>query len=176
VFEVDHPATQAWKRERVAALALPMSDAHVFAPIDFETESLREGLDAAGFDWTKPTMFSWLGVIPYLTVNAIEAMLRTIAGAAPGTEVVFDYKAHSSILDENGRKFIEIFGRLAAESGEPLQDEWTAAEIEMLIARCGLQVTDRPTRKDTIERYFAKRSDGLIPYSAQNVVAARVPL
>lgn len=50
VFEVDHPASQEWKRERVRTLALPLSDRHVFAPIDFETTTLREGLDAVGFD------------------------------------------------------------------------------------------------------------------------------
>jgi methyltransferase (TIGR00027 family) len=62
VFEVDHPATQAWKHQRMAVLALPINDRHIFAPVDFETETIRGGLDAAGFDWSQPTMFSWLGV------------------------------------------------------------------------------------------------------------------
>ena len=84
VFEVDHPATQTWKRERIATLALPISDHHVFAPVDFETESVRDGLDAAGFDWSVPTMFSWLGVTAYLEVHAIETMLRNVAVGRTG--------------------------------------------------------------------------------------------
>ncbi len=175
VFEVDHPATQAWKRERVTALALPMNVALVYAPIDFETESLRHGLDAAGFDWTKPTMFSWLGVTHYLTADAIETTLRTIADAAPGSEVTFDYRADESVLDENGKTFWRTFGQVAAKSNEPLQDEWTTIEIESLIVRCGLQVADQPTRDKTIELYFANRTDGLVPWSASSLVAARVP-
>ena len=171
---MDHPATQAWKRERLAALALPLSDAVVFAPIDFETQSLRHGLDAAGFDWTKPTMFSWLGVTHYLTADAIETTLRTIADAAPGSEVAFDYRADEAILDENGKTFWATFGLVAAQSGEPLQDQWTAVGIEALIARCSLQVADHPTREMTIERYFANRTDGLVPWSASSLVAARV--
>jgi methyltransferase (TIGR00027 family) len=175
VFEVDHPATQAWKRERATALALPMNVALVYAPIDFETESLRHGLDAAGFDWTKPTMFSWLGVTHYLTANAIETTLRTIADAASGSEVAFDYRADESVLDENGKTFWGTFGQVSAQSGEPLQDEWTAIEIESLIRRCGLQVADHPSRDKTIARYFADRTDGLVPWSASSLVAARVP-
>ncbi len=175
VFEVDHPATQAWKREGLAALALPLSDALVFAPIDFETQSLCHGLDAAGFDWTKPTMFSWLGVTHYVTADAIETTLHTIADAAPGSEVAFDYRADESVLDENGKAFWRTFSSVAAQSGEPLQGEWTAIEIEALIMRCGLQVADHPTREKTIERYFANRTDGLEPWSASSLVAARVP-
>lgn len=60
IFEVDHPASQAWKRERIAELGLPTYDSHAFAAVDFEVESLRDGLDAAGFDWEQPTLFSWL--------------------------------------------------------------------------------------------------------------------
>jgi methyltransferase (TIGR00027 family) len=175
VFEVDHPATQAWKRERVAALALPVSDGLVYAPIDFETESLRQGLDAAGFDWTKPTLFSWLGVTFYLTPDAIEATLRTIANATPSSEVAFDYRPNESILDDNGKKFWKAFAPVAAQSGEPLQDDWSRVDIEAVITRCGLQVADHPTRQETIERYFANRTDGLVPWSAESLVAARVP-
>ena len=175
VFEVDHPATQAWKRDRVAALALPASESLVFTPIDFESESLRHGLDAAGFEWTKPTMFSWLGVTHYLTSDAMETTLRTMADAAPASAVAFDYRADATVLDENGKTFWETFGRVAAQSGEPLQDEWTADQIETLITRCGLQVADHPTREETIERYFAGRIDGLVPWSASSLVAARVP-
>ena len=38
VFEIDHPASQAWKLERVRDLALPLSDSQVFVPVDFEAE------------------------------------------------------------------------------------------------------------------------------------------
>jgi methyltransferase (TIGR00027 family) len=175
VYEVDHPATQAWKRQRITALAPPLNDALVFAPIDFESESLRHGLDAVDFDWATPTMFSWLGVTHYLTADAIETTLRTIADAAPGSEVVFDYRADESVLDENGKTFWRTFGPVAAQSGEPLQDEWTADEIESLITRCALEVVDHPTREDAIDRYFANRTDGLVPWSASDLVTAKVP-
>ena len=85
IFELDHPSTQAWKRERAALLSLPENERHVFAPVDFETEDLRDVLDRAGFDWGKPTLFNWLGVVMYLTREAMTTTLRTLAGAGPGS-------------------------------------------------------------------------------------------
>src|SRR5690242_10867414 len=114
VFEVDHPASQAWKVERVSDLALPLSDAQVFVPVDFEAESLQDALRTAGFDWDQRALFSWPGVAPYLTASAIASTLRTIAGAATGSEVVFPYRTEEPVLDELGREFIRIYAPLAA--------------------------------------------------------------
>jgi methyltransferase (TIGR00027 family) len=174
VFEVDHPASQAWKLERVGDLALPLSDSQVFVPVDFEAEPLRDALRAAGFDWGQPALFSWTGVAPYLTAQAIESTLRTTAGAAPGSEVVFSYRAEESVLDGVGREFIRIYAPLAASVGEPLQPGWPVIEIERLISRCGLKVVDHPARADLEQRYFADRTDGLRPYNVETLVTARV--
>ena len=174
VFEVDHPASQAWKLERVRELALPLSESQIFVPVDIESESLEDGLRGAGFNWGEPALFSWTGVAPYLTAQAIESTLRTIARAATGSEVVFSYRAEDSILDEVGKAFIRIYGPLASSVGEPLQPGWPRAEIERLISLCGLTVVDHPARADLEQRYFAGRTDGLRPYTAETLVTARV--
>lgn len=174
VFEVDHPASRAWKLERVGDLGLPLSDSQVFVPVDFEAGPLRDALRAAGFDWGQPALFSWTGVAPYLTAQAIESTLCTTAGAAPGSEVVFSYRAEESVLDAVGREFIRIYAPLAASAGEPLQPGWPVIEIERLISRCGLKVVDHPARADLEQRYFADRTDGLRPYNVETLVTARV--
>ena len=91
VFEVDHPATQAWKRQRLAEAAIPIPSTLTFAAVDFEGETLAEGLSAAGFDPAKQTFFTWLGVVPYLTEQAVFSTLSFIAGLPGGADVVFDY-------------------------------------------------------------------------------------
>ena len=174
VFEVDHPASRAWKLERVGDLGLPLGDSQVFVPVDFEAGPLRDALRAAGFDWGQPALFSWTGVAPYLTAQAIESTLCTTAGAAPGSEVVFSYRAEESVLDAVGREFIRIYAPLAASAGEPLQPGWPVVEIERLISRCGLKVVDHPARADLEQRYFADRTDGLRPYNVETLVTARV--
>lgn len=174
VFEVDHPASRAWKLERVGDLGLPLGDSQVFVPVDFEAGPLRDALRAAGFDWGQPALFSWTGVAPYLTAQAIESTLCTTAGAAPGSEVVFSYRAEESVLDAVGREFIRIYAPLAASVGEPLQPGWPVVEIERLISRCGLKVVDHPARADLEQRYFADRTDDLRPYNVETLVTARV--
>ena len=175
VYEVDHPATQAWKRERAEALALPTSDEHVFAPVDFESETLRHGLDAAGFDWSRPTLFSWLGVTQYLTTDAIRATLRTVAGSAPGSEIVFTYVPPPPFLDELGLEFIEVVSNVAGERGEPFRTFLSPADARTLVEEHGdLEIREDLSRDDLHGRYFSDRSDGLTPYTAQRFVAAAV--
>src|SRR6202020_2795196 len=67
VFEVDHPATQQWKRELLEISALPTPKNLTYAPVDFERQSLPDQLHSAGFNPAIPTFFAWLGVVPYLT-------------------------------------------------------------------------------------------------------------
>jgi methyltransferase (TIGR00027 family) len=175
VFEVDHPASQAWKRQRVVESGLPTSESHVFAAVDFEVQSLHDGLDAAGFDWTQPTMFSWLAVTMYLTIDAIEATLRTIAACRSGSEVVFEYALPEAFVDDIGREFAASFRPFAARVGEPTQLRWSPTEAEQVVARHGFHVADHPSRDELVSRYFADRTDGLRPWSVSRLLAATVP-
>lgn len=90
IYEVDHPATQAWKRERLAEAQLAIPPALVFVPVDFERGDLGNSLAGAGFRHSSPAFFTWLGVVPYLTLEAIASTLGYIA-SIPHSEVVFDY-------------------------------------------------------------------------------------
>jgi hypothetical protein len=118
VFEVDHPATQAWKRERLehAGVALPAS--LTFAPVDFERQSLAEGLANAGFDRGHPAFFQWLGVVPYLTREAISSTLDTIA-SVPASAVAFDYTEPFENHSPERRASLMATAESAAERGEP---------------------------------------------------------
>jgi methyltransferase (TIGR00027 family) len=119
VFEVDHPATQAWKRERLSAAGIPIPDSLTFAPVDFERQTLAEGLAAAGCN-PEPTFFTWLGVTPYLTEEAIFATLRFIAGLPGPTHVVFDYADPPETLSPEVRAYHD---RRAARV-EALGESW----------------------------------------------------
>jgi methyltransferase (TIGR00027 family) len=175
VFEVDHPASQAWKLARVAELGLPSSERHIFVPVDFEVETLSVGLDRAGFDWSGRTFFSWLGVLPYLTVEAIEATLRSVAKSAPGSEIALSYLMALPLMEDTGRSFYERFNGLASSVGEPIRIAHTPEEAEALVSRCGLEIVDHPTRDDVCAAYFAGRADELAPITFEQLLTARVP-
>jgi methyltransferase (TIGR00027 family) len=174
VFEVDHPVSQQWKRARAAELGLPTSEDHVFAPVDFEVQALGDGLDGVGFDWTLPTLFSWLGVVPYLTADAVEATLRTVALCRSGSEVVLEYGLDHSSMDDLAREFGATFSPMAKRVGEPVKTGWSPADAEGLVERCGLTVADHPGQEDLVRRYCADRTDGLQPWRASRLLAATV--
>jgi methyltransferase (TIGR00027 family) len=100
IYEVDHPATQAWKRQRLAEAQLALPPWLNFVPVDFERDDLGEALVAAGFQQHSPAFFTWLGVVPYLTQDAIGSTLDYIA-SIQNSEVVFDYmEPHQAFSDE----------------------------------------------------------------------------
>jgi methyltransferase (TIGR00027 family) len=92
VFEVDHPATRATKRRRLASAGLEAPKELRFVPIDLEAEKLACALERCDFDAGLPSLFSWLGVTMYLTAEAIAETLGGIRVlSAPRSRVVFDY-------------------------------------------------------------------------------------
>lgn len=54
VFEVDHPAAQAWKRSRVRETGMELPPNLNFVPVDFEKNSLIDNLRANGYQTDAP--------------------------------------------------------------------------------------------------------------------------
>lgn len=176
VFEVDHPATQAWKRARAKEIGLPAEPPIHFVPVDFEHEVLAERLEQEGFRRDVPAFFSWLGVTMYLRSDAIDQTLRVVARSAPGSEVVLTYKPPAEYLDELGRAFDEVNDPVVAGFGEPMVTRSAPVDMEDRLVRCGLEVVDHPDHEAVIRRYFAGRPDGLRPFTAERLIRAAVPI
>jgi methyltransferase (TIGR00027 family) len=135
VFEVDHPATQAWKCERLAAMGIAEERWPTFAGVDFERESFAERLAEAGFDPTRRTFVFWLGVSMYLTPRAIDATLAAAAGWPGGGEIVFDYvEPPKAGMSEQGLAARAALAERVAAAGEPFT---AGVEPETLHARLG---------------------------------------
>jgi methyltransferase (TIGR00027 family) len=90
IYEVDHPATQAWKRQRLAEAQIALPPWLIFVPVDFERDDVGEKLVAAGLQQNSPSFFTWLGVVPYLTQDAVGRTLDYMS-SIQNSEVVFDY-------------------------------------------------------------------------------------
>lgn len=154
IFEVDHPATQNWKRERLRDAAIPLPAWLTFAPVDFERDTLASGLAAAGFEPAQQTFFTWLGVVPYLSEEAIWTPLHYIASLPNGAHVVFDYADHPDSLEEKARAEHEMRAARVAELGEAWVTYFEASELRAkLIAAGFLEVEDLGPRQ-IAARYF----------------------
>jgi methyltransferase (TIGR00027 family) len=137
VFEVDHPATQAWKRRRLDEAGIAAPDGLVYAPVDFERDALLDGLTAAGLDPGQRTYFLWLGVAPYLTAQAVRATLATIGGLPGGAEVAFDYADPPATLSPQARAAHLARADRVAALGEPWLSYFEPAALQAMLAELG---------------------------------------
>src|SRR5262249_42461104 len=129
------------------------------AAVDFETQTLRDGLLAAGFDFAAGAVFSWMGVTMYLTLAAIEATLETVAACQPGSRIVLTYNLPSSALQDQELAMHSRMSRMVGEMGEPWLSFFTPAEAEALLRRCGFGELDHFGPAEALRTYFAGRPD-----------------
>lgn len=150
VFELDHPATQGYKREHAAGLGPAIGEV-AFVPIDFEREPLDSVLDAAGHDRASPTCWIWEGVVMYLTRAAVRTTLETIAErSAPGSTLIVNYhtRPHRSLL---ARLILRLMG-------EPQISHWTPAEMAADLASAGFTAREDTGMLDWNQRFAAGRA------------------
>lgn len=140
VFEVDHPATQVWKRQLVERAGLKMPAAASYVPVDFEQQDFVEQLIAHGWQPGHRTVFSWLGVTMYLAPAAVETTLARIgAMAAPGSMVVFDYLRRPAALDVPRRLGLRLMARRFRRMGEPWRCFIGDQELQLLLLQHGFE-------------------------------------
>lgn len=160
VFEVDHPATQAWKRARLREMGIRIPDSLRFAPLDFERQSLAEGLARAGFRADRPAFFSWLGVSMYLSEAAVTGTLGYIASLASGSEVVFDFTLPASSLSPERQARRASSAAYVERLGEPWITFFEPAALAARVRNAGFSQATLLGPQEAQERYFKGRTDG----------------
>lgn len=153
VFEVDYPATQDWKRERLKQAGLAIPALLTFAPVDFERQSVADGLVAAGFAADRPAFFQWLGVVPYLTREAISLTLDFIA-CVPESEVVFDYAEPFENYPDERRADVMATAARAASRGEPWLSLFDPAELAEMLHNKGFGTVEDLDMAELTERFY----------------------
>jgi methyltransferase (TIGR00027 family) len=161
VFEVDFPATQAWKREMVDQAGLDPPAGLTFVPLDFEHKTLAAGLSEAGFDGGKPAFFGWLGVVPYLTMEAFRATLADIARMPAGSGVGFDYGLSPAVLGPKRRLALQALSDRVASAGEPFRLLFTPEDVERELRGAGFARIEQRDSRQLNALYFNGRADGL---------------
>ena len=175
VFEVDHPATQSWKRARLAATGIAVPAEVAFVAVDFERDDFVAGLRRAGFDFARRAVVAWLGVVPYLqTPTVLETLRELRENLAPGSLVIFDYPSSPSDLTEEERRAAVAFALRVASAGEPLRTFFDPRELPAELASIGLHGQDF-NHVTLTACYLADRSDGLALSRHAHIMQASVP-
>ena len=174
IFEIDQPATQAWKRRRLTELGHGIPDRLRLVPVDFETgPSWWDGLRTAGFDVDRPAVVSCAGVTMYLTKDATRATLRQLAALAVGSTIAVTFLLPAELLDAVDRPGLEASTRGARASGTPFISFYTPEEMRTLALDAGFPDARIISSRALAGRYFADRTDGLRPSTGEDVLIAR---
>jgi methyltransferase (TIGR00027 family) len=155
VFEVDHPATQALKRERLAAAGLDLPANLHFGPADFEVDTLAAVLARLPFDGARPAFFSLLGVATYLTPEAVDETFRSVrALAAPGSELVFDYVENALFRPENQGEGVRYIFQNVRAQGEPFLSSFDPERLAGHMRSLDFELIEDQDSKQRWQRYF----------------------
>lgn len=165
-FEVDHPATQAWKKTLLQEAGIRLPPTAALAPCDFERDALPAALAHAGFDALAPTFVAWLGVVPYLTRDAFRATLIFLGTIGRdrhggGCGVVMDYTPPAEKMPEAERRVFEMLAARVAKAGEPFRLFFTEPQLAAELAAAGFGPLHSLRPAELNERCFANRRDGL---------------
>lgn len=161
VFEVDHPSTQAWKRERLAAAKLSANGNASYAGVDFEKDDLPAALQNAGCALDSPAFVSWLGVTMYLTRDAFRQTLRFLGSFPSGSGVTFDYGLPRETLQLLQRFAHDAVARRVRNAGEPFTLLMSQADVDSELKAVGFSQTEDLGQTDINERYYSNRTDRL---------------
>jgi len=176
VFEVDRPAPQAWKRQRLLALGYSLPDWLRLLAVDFEAGTAWWAeLVAAGFDPQRPALVASTGVSLYLTKEANLATLRQLAHLAPGSTVAMTFLLPVDLLGPADRPALQAAERGARASGTPFVSFYTPQEIQAVARAAGFPATRHIAGSQLAERYFAGRPDALRPSTGEDILLASQP-
>lgn len=161
VFEVDHPATQAFKRHRLAELRWEIPPQLHFVPVDLAKDNLATALRASPHEPSEASFISWLGVTYYLTRDDVLSTWRSIAASAgAGGTVVFDYLDPEAFDPERAARSTQRTLELVRRAGEPMQTGFDPSTLAADLESCGWRLEENLSPAEIEARYFAGRTDG----------------
>jgi len=164
VFELDHPASQQAKKNRLRKLRLALPEKHEFVGIDFEREGLCEALGDSSFSRKHPAFFSWLGTVHYLTPRAVTATLSAIAACAcPGSELVLDYSGTEDLVAASDQKMVKQLKKYTDRRGEPMLSTFEPQQFRQIVSQAGFQVLENISPKEQASRYFGLPNGKTLP-------------
>jgi methyltransferase (TIGR00027 family) len=173
VFEVDHPASQRLKLDRLRDRGIEPSLPVHYVAADLGEESLDGALARSAFDPSRASFFSWLGVTAYLTREANLSTLAAIARCgATGSELVFSYHDQQAFdsPDEERRRVVAA----VAAIGEPWVSGFHPSELAEDLSSVGLTLVENLGREELHERYCSDRDDGLSVSVVDHIAHAKV--
>ena len=160
VFEIDHPATQHWKKTRLTECNINIPDNLKFVSFDFENQTLTEALEVGGVCSDAVTMFTWLGVQMYLTPATVQATLAVLGKFPPGTQLIMDFAMPDATHpDEQLQDPVGELNRVVSEMGEPFESTYTEQELDTCLKEAGFSDVSFYTVERILDSFLSGNRD-----------------
>jgi methyltransferase (TIGR00027 family) len=174
IFVTDVPDSLAVLQDCVRRRGLPQPGNVAYVPIDLEQNELLARLFSAGFDPQQPTFCSALGIVQFLSSDAVDALLTFAARRPKGSEIVFSFTPPDDELGERELKGVRESQDRTQGYGEPWLTRLRPGELTARLSRLGFSDIELLTPDLANQRYFHGRSDGLACTSSGQAMAATV--
>jgi methyltransferase (TIGR00027 family) len=175
IYEVDHPATQRIKRKRLMEILDSSPKAVEFIAVDLEKQTISDVLSGSPFSKDEKAFFSWLGTVPYLSEDAVFAVLRDLACFAAGkSEIVFDYLIPTSKMTLEDRQALGRGMRIIERWGEPVKSFFDPDAFPDEVSHLGYRIFENQSPDELNKMYFLDRLDNLVAHSAAYIVHAAI--
>jgi methyltransferase (TIGR00027 family) len=175
IYEIDHPATQQIKRERLGEISSFSPKGVEFLAIDLEKRTIADALSDSSFLKDEKAFFSWLGVVPYLSKDVVFAVLYDlVCFAARGSEIVFDYLIPIYRMTPKDRQALGRGMRIIEHWGEPVESFFHPDAFPDVVSYFGYRILENQSPDELNERYFADRLDNLVAHSAAYIIHAAI--
>lgn len=170
IIEVDFPDSQTFKLERLNKVGTSIPENVYFCPIDFEKQSLQEGLGSEAFNPQVPTVFSCLAVTQFLTLPAIEEVFRFVASMPLGSSIVFTFILLDELLEGEEQKMIANAASGSATFGEPWITRFAPQPLQQWLLDLGFSEVFHLTPELASEKYFLGRKDQLCAPTSEQLM------
>jgi methyltransferase (TIGR00027 family) len=176
VYELDHPATQGLKLQRLAACGVTLPTSTFYIGADLGQQDLASALSRTPFRSDQLTFFSWLGVTMYLTREANRALLRAMAKCgAPGSELVFTYLDESVLAANVRSEGSRSLRKAVASVREPFVSGFDPSLLGMELGQAGFELVEDLTGPRLVQRYDGDGANGFRSAGTSHIARARVP-
>lgn len=173
VFEIDHPATQEFKKKRLTETVLKIPNNLHFIPIDFSKKLPTQDLFHDVFDYNQQTFFSFLGVSYYLSKEEISDLFNHLFTRLPsGSSIVFDFADETLFMEKGISNRVENMLKMSSVGGEPMKSCFSYNEIESLLEKAGLLIYEHLSPNEINEMFFKDRSDYLSAFETIHFIHA----
>lgn len=167
VYELDLPASQMQKKNRLEALNKILPDNVEYIASDSEEETVMQALSRSSFSFDKPAFFSWLGTTYYITRRAVVQSLEAIVQhTAIGSEIVFDYGIPKHLQQVRDRLVWKTIERASLHCGEPILTSFLPEQMAFILRNMGYFLREQLSPEEQQSRYFNRSTRSQRPIAS----------